>query len=147
MLRASYPIIDSLLMRQPVVQGQYRMNTVSLPASLRVSYPLETRIVLNFANSSYLWQDSNMRIAFQDVYSRLQQSGVPCVDSRVGPKRARRRDSRKVLPALCPDLALYLFGNTLSILGLVLSRDSPPLLVLLLMMCGHQFVDTPDPVC
>ncbi|OPY75057.1 MAG: Type-1 restriction enzyme R protein [Syntrophorhabdus sp. PtaU1.Bin153] len=59
------------------------MNTVSLPAGcplgVRASYPPATRIALNFANSSCLWQDSNMRIAFQDVYSRPQQSGVPCV--------------------------------------------------------------------
>ncbi|OPX98039.1 MAG: hypothetical protein A4E58_01045 [Syntrophorhabdus sp. PtaB.Bin006] len=72
-----------------------RRNTISLPASLRASYPLEARITLNFANSAGHIRPQTCELSFRTF-----------ILAQVGPKRARRRDSRKVLPALCLDLAV-----------------------------------------
>ncbi|OPY68605.1 MAG: hypothetical protein A4E62_02007 [Syntrophorhabdus sp. PtaU1.Bin002] len=51
--------------------------------------------------------------ALQDVSCHPRQSGAPCADSRVGPKNARRRDSRKVLPALCHKFTGTSLGSSL----------------------------------
>ncbi|OPY66589.1 MAG: hypothetical protein A4E63_02493 [Syntrophorhabdus sp. PtaU1.Bin050] len=100
LLRSTYPFTNAghprrsratmlMLDGWAIVQNGSRRNTISLPASLRASYPLEARITLNFANSAGHIRPQTCELPFRTF-----------ILAQVGPKRARRRDSRKVLPAL-----------------------------------------------
>ncbi|OPY75454.1 MAG: hypothetical protein A4E65_03576 [Syntrophorhabdus sp. PtaU1.Bin153] len=95
--RATMLMLDGLLPK-----CGSRRNTISLPASLRASYPLEARITLNFANSTGHIRPQTCELPFRTF-----------ILAQVGPKRARRRDSRKVLPALY--IYIFLGQQTVSL--------------------------------